>query len=100
MVKDILIKLISFQFLLIFSLGYSQSNMKAQFERYLSENNLNYVNFNIKSKIENNKHYKVYYLQQKLNNIEIYNSISTVVFKEESIANFSNRFTVKNILKM
>ena len=32
--------------------------MKAQFERYLSENNLDYVNFNIKSKIENNKHYK------------------------------------------
>ena len=99
MVKDILIKLISFQFLLIFSLGYSQSNTKAQFERYLSENNLNYVNFNIKSKIENNEHYKVYYLQQELNNIEIYNSISTVVFKEESIANFSNRFTEKKYLK-
>ena len=100
MVKDILIKLISFQFLLIFSLGYSQSNTKAQFERYLCENNLNYVNFNIKSKIENNEHYKVYYLQQELNNIEIYNSISTVVFKKESIANFSNRFTDKKFLKM
>ena len=42
---------------------------------------------------------KVYYLQQELNNIEIYNSISTVVFKEESIANFSNRFTEKKYLK-
>ena len=99
MVKYILIKLISFQFLLIFSLGYSQSNMGAKFERYLSEKNLDYVNFNIKSKIENNKHYKVYYLQQELNNIEIYNSISTVVIKEESVYNFSNRFTEKKYFK-
>ena len=59
--------------------------MKAQFERYLSEDNLDYVNFNIKSKIENNENYKVYYLQQELNNIEIYNSISTLVLKDEYI---------------
>ena len=99
MVKDILIKLISFQFLLIFSLGYTQSNIKLQFERYFSENNLDYINFNINSKIENNQHYKVYYLQQKLNNIEIYNSISIGVIKEESIYNFSNRFTDKKYFK-
>ena len=90
MFNNILIKLISFQFLLIFSLSYSQSNVKVLFERHLSENNLDYINFNIKSKIENNKHYKVYYFQQELNDIEIYNSISTVVFKNESIFNFFN----------
>ena len=99
MVKYILRKLISFQFLLIFSLGYSQSNIEAQFERYLSENNLDFISFNTKSKIENNEHYNVYYFQQELNDIEIYNSISTVVFKDESIANFSNRFTEKKYLK-
>ena len=99
MVKEFLTKFIYFQFLLIFSLGFSQSNVKEQFERYFSENNLDFINFNIKSKIENNEHYKVYYLQQKLNNIEIYNSISTAVIKEESIYNFSNRFTDKKYFK-
>ena len=99
MLKDFFINLISFQFLLVFTLGYSQSNVKIKFERYLSENNLDYINFNTKSKIENNEYYKVYYFQQELNNIEIYNSISTVVFKDESIFNFSNRFTEKKYLK-
>ena len=99
MVKEFLTKFIYLQFLLIFSFGFSQSNVKEQFDRYFSENNLDFINFNIKSKIENNEHYKVYYLQQKLNNIEIYNSISTAVIKEESIYNFSNRFTDKKYFK-
>ena len=51
MLKDFFIKLISFQFLLVFTLGYSQSNVKIKFERYLSENNLDYINFNTKSNI-------------------------------------------------
>ena len=49
--------------------------------------------YEIKSSIENNPNYSVYYLQQKYNGIEIHNSISTLSIKGDEVKSFSNRFT-------
>ena len=48
--------------------------------------------YNIKSSVETNSNYDVYYIQQKFNNLEIHNAISTMSIKDGEIKSYSNRF--------
>ena len=55
--------------------GFSQNTINELVNTFFSEKKIEIVEYTIKNKIENNPNYKVYYLQQKLNDIDIHNAI-------------------------
>ena len=83
--------------LLVITNGFSQNTMNELVNNFFSERNIEIVEYTVKNKIENNPNYKVYYLQQKLNNIDIHNAISTISVKNEMVKSFANRFISKSM---
>ena len=70
-----------------------QQKNSANIESYLLENfSFSKDKYNIKSSVENNPNYDVYYIQQKFNNLEIHNAISTMAIKNGEIKSYKNRF--------
>ena len=53
----------------------------------------------IKSFVETNPNYDVYYIQQKFNDIEIHNAISTMSIKNGEVKSFKNKFIDKSFGK-
>ena len=80
--------------MIIFSSSlFSQEKNKSRIDNYLSENLLlTQKQYFIKSFVESNPNYDVYYVQQKFNNIEVHNAISTMSIKNGEIKSFKNRF--------
>jgi len=85
---------ISILILIVFSGSlFSQEKNKSRIDNYLSENLLlTQKQYFIKSFVESNPNYDVYYVQQKFNNIEVHNAISTMSIKNGEIKSFKNRF--------
>ena len=77
--------------------GFSQNTINELVNTFFSEKKIEIVEYTIKNKIENNPNYKVYYLQQKLNDIDIHNAISTISVKNEMVKSFANRFISKSM---
>ena len=75
------------------SFSLCQQKNSANIESYLLENfSFSKDKYNIKSSVENNPNYDVYYIQQKFNNLEIHNAISTMAIKNGQIKSYKNRF--------
>ena len=82
-----------FIFLLITATSLSQQKNSTNIESYLLNNySVSKEKYNIKSSVETNPNYDVYYIQQKFNNLEIHNAISTMSIKDGEIKSYSNRF--------
>ncbi len=79
-------KYLTFIFILICGTLLSQEKNKANIDNYLSEKfSLKSNMYQIKSSVETNPNYDVYYVQQKFNNLEIHNAISTMSIKDGEI---------------
>ena len=52
--------------------------------------------YNIKSFIENNHNYEVYYIQQKFNGFLVHNAISSMAIKNGEVKSYNNRFVNEN----
>ena len=90
-------KYLTFIFILTCGTLLSQEKNKANIDNYLSEKfSLNSDTYHIKSSVETNPNYDVYYIQQKFNNLEIHNAISTMAIKDGEIKSYSNRFVDEN----
>ena len=87
-----------FTYFLMLSLSaFSQEKNVSKIESFLLQNfSVSSEKYNIKSFIENNPNYEVYYIQQKFNNLEIHNAISTMAIKDGEIKSYSNRFVDEN----
>ena len=80
--------------ILLFCVSASAQQSNSIIDSFLKRNySITSNSYEIKSSIENNPNYSVYYLQQKYNGIEIHNSISTLSIKGDDVKSFSNRFT-------
>ena len=76
---------------------FSQEKNKTKISNFLNEKlSLTDQQYFIKSSVETNPNYDVYYVQQKFNNIEIHNAISTMSIKNGEVKSFNNRFIDKN----
>jgi len=79
------------------SVFYSQEKNKAKIDNYLGEQfSLKSNQYSIKSSIETNPNYDVYYVQQKFNNIDVHNAISTMAVKNGEVKSYNNRFVNEN----
>ena len=79
---------------MLFWISASAQQSSSVIDSFLKRNySITSNSYEIKSSIENNPNYSVYYLQQKYNGIEIHNSISTLSIKGDEVKSFSNRFT-------
>ena len=86
-------KYLTFIFILACGTLLSQEKNKANIDNYLSEKfSLNSDTYHIKSSVETNPNYDVYYIQQKFNNLEIHNAISTMSIKDGEIKSYNDRF--------
>ena len=86
-------KYLTFIFILTCGTLLSQEKNKANIDNYLSEKfSLNSDIYHIKSSVETNPNYDVYYIQQKFNNLEIHNAISTMSIKDGEIKSYNDRF--------
>ena len=86
-------KYLTFIFILTCGTLLSQEKNKANIDNYLSEKfSLNSNKYHIKSSVETNPNYDVYYIQQKFNNLEIHNAISTMSIKDGEIKSYNDRF--------
>ena len=80
--------------IMLFWISASAQQSNSVIDSFLKRNySITSNSYEIKSSIENNPNYSVYYLQQKYNGIEIHNSISTLSIKGDEVKSFSNRFT-------
>ncbi len=71
----------------------AQQKNSSNIESYLLDSfSVSKKKYNIKSSVETNSNYDVYYIQQKFNNLEIHNAISTMSIKDGEIKSYSNRF--------
>ena len=86
-------KYLKFIFILTCGTLFSQEKNKANIDNYLSEKfSLNSTQYQIKSSVETNPNYDVYYVQQKFNNLGIHNAISTMSIKNGEIKSYKDRF--------
>ena len=70
-------------FLFITLTTVAQQKNSTKIESYLFDNfSVSKETYNIKSSVETNPNYDVYYIQQKFNNLEIHNAISTMAIKD------------------
>ena len=84
-------------FLFITLTTSAQQKNSSKIESYLFDNfSVSKQTYNIKSSVETNPNYDVYYIQQKFNNLEIHNAISTMAIKDGEIKSYSNRFVDEN----
>ena len=73
--------------------AFSQEKNVSKIESFLLQNfSVSTEKYNIKSYIENNPNYEVYYIQQKFNGIFVHNAISSMAIKNGEIKSYSNRF--------
>ena len=80
-------------FILISGVIYPQEKNKSKIDNYLVDNfSLKSSQYTVKSSIETNPNYDVYYVQQKFNNIDIHNAISTMAVKNGEVKSYKNRF--------
>ena len=80
--------------IMLFWISASAQQSSSVIDSFLKRNySITSNSYEIKSSIENNPNYSVYYLQQKYNGIEIHNSISTLSINGDEVKSFSNRFT-------
>ncbi len=87
--------------ILLFCMSASAQRINPIIESFLKRNySIVSDSYEIKSSIENNPNYSVYYLQQKFNGIEIHNSISTLSIKGSEVKSFSNRFIDLKSIKL
>ena len=80
-------------FILISGVFYPQEKNKSKIDNYLVDNfSLKSSQYSVKSSVETNPNYDVYYVQQKFNNIEVHNAISTMAIKNGEVKSYKNRF--------
>ena len=78
----------------------AQQKNSSNIESYLLDSfSVSKKKYNIKSSVETNSNYDVYYIQQKFNNLEIHNAISTMSIKDGEIKSYSNRFIDESLGK-
>ena len=86
-------KFLTFTLLIMVSVFYSQEKNKSKIDNYLVNNfSLKSNQYSVKSSIETNPNYDVYYVQQKFNNIDVHNAISTMAIKNGEVKSYNNRF--------
>ena len=86
-------KFLSFTLFVMVSVFYSQEKNKSKIDNYLVNNfSLKSNQYSVKSSIETNPNYDVYYVQQKFNNIDVHNAISTMAIKNGEVKSYNNRF--------
>ena len=86
--------------ILSFNQILSQEKNKSKIENYLLENHsFSAENYTVKGSVETNPNYDVYYIQQKLNGINIHNAINTLTVKGDKINSVKNRFVVSSFGK-
>ncbi len=86
-------KFLTFTLFIMISVFYSQEKNKSKIDNYLVNNfSLESNQYSVKSSIETNPNYDVYYIQQKFNNINVHNAISTMAIKNGEVKSYNNRF--------
>jgi hypothetical protein len=86
-------KFLTFILVIMVSVFYSQEKNKSKIDNYLVNNySLKSNQYSVKSSIETNPNYDVYYVQQKFNNIDVHNAISTMAIKNGEVKSYKNRF--------
>ena len=86
-------KFLTFTLVIMVSVFYSQEKNKSKIDNYLVDNfSLKSNQYSVKSSIETNPNYDVYYVQQKFNNIDVHNAISTMAIKNGEVKSYNNRF--------
>ena len=86
-------RLFNILFLLFTLTSLSQQKNRSNIEFYLLDNfSVNKDMYEIKSSVETNPNYDVYYIQQKFNRIEVHNAISTMSIKDGIVKSYKNRF--------
>ena len=86
-------KFLTFTLFIMVSVFYSQEKNKSKIDNYLVNNfSLKSNQYSVKSSIETNPNYDVYYVQQKFNNIDVHNAISTMAIKNGEGKPYNNRF--------
>ena len=83
--------------LLFFIFGFnqilSQEKNKSKIENYLLKNySFSSEKYTVKGSIETNPNYDVYYIQQKLNGIDIHNAVNSLTVKGDKINIVKNSF--------
>ena len=87
-------------FLLFTLTSLSQQKNRSNIESYLLDNfSVNKGMYEIKSSVETNPNYDVYYIQQKFNSIEVHNAISTMSIKDGIVKSYKNRFVEESFGK-
>ena len=83
--------------ILFYSIGsFSQQKNISKIDNHLnSVLSFSEDEYFIKSFVETNPNYDVYYIQQKFNDIEIHNAISTMSIKNGEVKSFKNKFIDK-----
>ena len=77
--------------------AFSQEKNVSKIESFLLQNfSVSSEKYNIKSFIENNPNYEVYYIQQKFNGILVHNAISSMAIKNGEVKSYNNRFINEN----
>ena len=67
-------------------MGLEWVKNKSKIDNYLINNfSLKSNQYSVKSSIETNPNYDVYYVQQKFNNIDVHNAISTMAIKDGEV---------------
>ena len=78
----------------------SQEKNKVHIDNYINEKtSLKSNQYLIKSSVETNPNYDVYYVQQRYNDLEIHNAISTMSIKDGEVRSFTNRFVNESLGK-
>ena len=90
-------KFLTFTLFIMVSVFYAQEKNKSKIDNYLINNfSLKSNQYSVKSSIETNPNYDVYYVQQKFNNIDVHNAISTMAIKDGEVKSYNNRFVNDN----
>ena len=77
--------------------AFSQEKNVSKIESFLLQNfSVSSEKYNIKSFIENNPNYEVYYIQQKFNGFLVHNAISSMAIKNGEVKSYNNRFVNEN----
>ena len=72
---------------------FSQQKNNGNIDSYLNKKlSLNSNQYKVKSSVETNPNYDVYYIQQMFNNLEVHNAISTMSIKDGLVRSYKNRF--------
>ena len=81
-------------------ISISQEKNKSKINDYLKKNfSVNPENFSVKSSVETNPNYDVYYIQQKLNGINIHNAVNSLTVKGDKINIVKNSFIDSSFLR-